>query len=289
MANYAKEFIVKPGDKIKLKDVRTDFHGDFKSHKKAKPEIGKHLIKMDELQYLMYAEHRHSMLIILQGLDTAGKDGVIRHVLTGLNPQGSIVTGFKQPTPQELDHDFLWRVHAHCPAKGAVAIFNRSDYEDVLITRVHKKISEKECADRFELINDFEKLLVNENRTTILKFFLHISKEEQLERFGDRLKDPSRHWKISDSDYKERQYWDRYMKAYEDVLANTSTKHAPWYVIPSDHKWFRNLAISQIITKSLESLEMKVPPATVNIEKIRRKYHLAKMEQKSKKTKSGFR
>jgi PPK2 family polyphosphate:nucleotide phosphotransferase len=241
---------------------------------------------MDALEYLLYAEHRHSLLVILQGLDAAGKDGVIRHVLTGMNPQGCVVTGFKQPTSEELDHEFLWRVHAHCPGKGAVAIFNRSDYEDVLITKVHKNISERECLQRFRLINDFEKLLVNENKTTILKFFLHISKKEQLERFGERLNDPARRWKISEGDYKERDYWGRYMKAYEHLLSNTSTKHAPWYVIPSDHKWFRNLAVSQIITSSLEGLKMKLPQARVDIGEIRKKYHTARAKEKSPQSKS---
>ena len=286
MSNYAKEFIVRPGAKVNLKKFRSDYHSFYKSHKKAFPEMSKHLLKMDELEYLMYSEHRHSLLVILQGLDGAGKDGVIRHVLTGMNPQGCVVTGFKQPTSEELDHDFLWRVHAHSPGKGSVAIFNRSDYEDVLITRVHKNISKKECANRFQRINDFEKLLFKENKTTILKFFLHISKSEQLKRFGERLKDPSRHWKISDGDYKEREYWDRYLKAYEDLLSNTSTEHAPWFVIPSDHKWFRNLAVSQIITSSLEGLGMQLPRAMVNIDEIRKKYHSAQAEEKSLKSKS---
>ena len=289
MPGYSKEFIVKPGEKIKLKNIRTDYHGSYKSHKKADPEISKHLIKMDELQYLMYAEHRHSLLVILQGLDGAGKDGVIRHVLAGMNSQGCVVTSFKQPTSEELDHEFLWRVHPHSPCKGSVAIFNRSDYEDVLIAKVHKNISDKECANRFQLINDFEKLLFKENKTTILKFFLHISKEEQLERFGDRLKDPARQWKISDNDYKEREYWNQYMKAYEDLLRNTSTQHAPWFVIPSDHKWFRNLAVSQIITTTLENLKMKPPEPTVDIDKIRKKYHSEKTEEKFLKNKSNSR
>lgn len=273
MSNYAKEFMVKPGKEVRLKDVRPDYHGAHETDNKSALEVSRHLAKMNEKQYLMYAEHRHSLLIIFQGLDAAGKDGVIRHVMTGMNPQGCAVTGFKQPTSEEVDHEFLWRVHGHCPGKGAVAIFNRSDYEDVLITKVHGKISEKECQRRFRLINDFERLLTNENETKILKFFLHISKGEQLDRFGDRLKDPARRWKISEGDYKERDYWRGYMKAYEHLLGQTSTECAPWFIIPSNHKWFRNLAVSQIIANTLEDLKMQLPKATVNIAQIRRKYH----------------
>ena len=273
MANYRKQLIVRPGKQVDLTRINPHWHDKYESHKKALPEITKNLMAMDELQYLMYAENRHSLLIVLQGLDGAGKDGVIRHVLSAMNPQGCVVTGFKQPTPEELSHEFLWRVHPHSPSKGAVAIFNRSDYEDVLITRVHKNISAKECSNRYRLINDFEKLLFEENNTTILKFFLHISKEEQLSRFGKRLNDPARRWKISEGDYKEREYWYAYLKAYEHLLGHTSTQHAPWFIIPSDHKWFRNLAISQIITHTLDNLKMKLPLPVVDIGKIRRKYH----------------
>jgi PPK2 family polyphosphate:nucleotide phosphotransferase len=287
VSTYIKKFIVKPGAKIKLRNISTYWHDKYESHKKAEPEIQKHLAKMEGLQYLMYADSRHSLLIVLQGLDGAGKDGVIRHVLTGMNPQGCNVTAFKQPTAQAAGHDFLWRVHPHSPQKGAVAIFNRSHYEDVLITRVHKLISKKECLNRFKLINDFEKLLFDANKTTILKFFLHISKKEQLERFGQRLKDPSRHWKISEGDYKEREYWDDYMAAYEGILHHTSTKYAPWFIIPSDHKWFRNLAISQIITSTLKNLKMKLPEPTVDIAKISHKYHDALRVRKTLRHKSN--
>jgi PPK2 family polyphosphate:nucleotide phosphotransferase len=233
----------------------------------------------------MYAEGKHALLIVLQGLDGAGKDGVIRHVITGMNPQACTVTPFKQPTAEDLAHDFLWRVHPHVPAKGSVAIFNRSHYEDVLVVRVHRLVAEAEWSKRFDLINDFEKLLVVENNTAILKFFLHISREEQLERFKQRLDDPTRNWKISESDYKEREYWDDYTKAYEDVLNKTSTRHAPWYIIPSNHKWFRNLAISQIIAQTLNELKMKPPTTTVDLNDIRRKYHEAVVRGNGKKGK----
>lgn len=285
MPNYLKKLIVKPDYKIRLKHFDPDYHGKHESHDSALPEIQKNLKKMEQLQYLMYAEGRHSLLIVLQGLDAAGKDGVVRHVLTGMNPSGCIASNFKQPTARELAHDFLWRVHPHAPAKGAVAIFNRSHYEDVLVARVHDLVPEKVWSKRYDQINDFEQLIATENNTTILKFFLHISKEEQLERFKKRLDDPARQWKISASDYKERAYWKDYTEAFEDVLTKTSTEHAPWFIIPANHKWFRDLSISQIITRTMEEMKMQLPKPTVNIAEIRREYHQAADEKKSGKSK----
>ncbi len=282
MSNFLKKLIVEPGSKVKLRDVDPDYHGKHESHEAARPEIQAHVQKMDQLQYLMYAEKKHSLLIVLQGLDAGGKDGVVRHVITGMNPAGCKVIGFKQPTSDDLEHDFLRRIHPHVPAKGSVAIFNRSHYEDVLVVRVHNLISEKRWSRRYDLINDFERLLAVENGTTILKFFLYISKEEQLARFKQRLDDPARQWKISDADYKERGYWDDYIAAFEDMLRKTSTDYAPWFVIPSNHKWFRDLAISQIITRTLEKLDMKLPKPTVDLADIARKYHEAAQEQNAK-------
>jgi PPK2 family polyphosphate:nucleotide phosphotransferase len=279
MPDFAKKLIVEPGSRLKLRDIDPDYHGKHESHEAALPEIQAHLRKMDQLQYLMYAEKKHSLLIVLQGLDAGGKDGVVRHVITGMNPAGCKVIGFKQPTAEDLEHDFLWRVHPHAPNRGNVAIFNRSHYEDVLVVRVHKLIPQKQWSRRYDLINDFERLLAVENGTTILKFFLYISREEQLSRFKKRLDDPARQWKISEADYKERAYWDDYIAAFEDVLRKTSTEHAPWFVIPSNHKWFRDLAISQIITRSLENLDMKLPKPTVDLADIARKYHQAADEQ----------
>jgi PPK2 family polyphosphate:nucleotide phosphotransferase len=281
MSDLLKELIVKPGTRIKLRDIDPGYHGGHESHEKALPDIQAHLQKMDHLQSLMYAERKHSLLIVLQGLDAGGKDGVVRHVLTGMNPAGCRVTGFKQPTPEERDHDFLWRVHPHVPGKGDVAIFNRSHYEDVLVVRVHQLAPVSVWSKRYDLINDFERLLLVENNTTVLKFFLYISKEEQLARFKQRLDDPSRRWKISESDYKERKYWTDYIKAFEDMLHKTSTDHAPWYVIPSNHKWFRDLAVSHVITRAFEGLDMKLPKPTVNIADIRRQYHQAEMVAKA--------
>jgi PPK2 family polyphosphate:nucleotide phosphotransferase len=199
--------------------------------------------KLGQMQTLLYAERKHGILIVLQALDAGGKDGTVNHVFAAFNPQGASVTGFKQPTPLELAHDFLWRVHPHAPPKGWVSIFNRSHYEDVLVTRVHKLINKATWTARYDRIRDFETELF-ESQTRILKFFLHISKEEQLSRFEQRLDDPTRNWKISESDYSERELWDDYVAAFEDALSATSTHHAPWYVIPSNHKWFRNLAVS---------------------------------------------
>ena len=281
MPNFLKKLIVKPGAKVRLRDIDPDYHGHHESKEHALPDIQSHVQRMDELQYLMYAEKKHSLLIILQGIDAAGKDGVIRHLLTGMNPEGCRVTGFKHPTEQELDHDFLWRVHPHAPGKGQVAIFNRSHYEDVLVVRVHELAPKAVWSRRYDQINNFEEQLATENNTTILKFFLYISKEEQLERFKQRLDNPARQWKISDSDYAERKYWDAYIKAFEDVLHKTSTDVAPWYVIPANHKWFRDLAVSHIINRALEDLKMKLPKPTVNLDDIRRQYHKAKAAAKA--------
>ena len=281
MRNYVKKLIVKPGAKIRLKHFDPGYHGQHESHKSALPEIQENRQKMEDLQYLMYAENKHSLLIVFQGLDAAGKDGVVRHVLTGMNPSGCVAVNFKEPTAKELAHDFLWRVHPHVPAKGSVAIFNRSHYEDVLVVRVHGLVPEKVWSKRYDQINDFEQLIVTENNTTILKFFLYISKQEQLDRFKKRLDDPTRQWKISESDYKEREYWGDYIKAFEDVLTKTSTDHAPWFIIPSNHKWFRDLAISQIIVRQMEAMRMQFPKATVNLAEIRREYHQAEDGEKT--------
>ena len=272
--DYRKKLNVEPGSKVRLKDFDPSWHGKHESEKEAEEEIAKHLARLAMQQRLLYGEKRHALLIVLQGIDAAGKDGVCWHVIKGMNPQGVRVTGFKQPTPEERAHDFLWRVHPHAPGLGEVAVFNRSHYEDVLVVRVHDLVPKSVWSKRYDRINEFERLLT-ESGVTVVKFFLWISPEEQLRRFGERLDDPMRQWKISDSDYSERALWDDYVKAYEDMLANCSTKHAPWYVIPSNHKWFRNLAVSQIIAATLEDLKMKLPEPTVDLAKIRAEYHAA--------------
>ncbi|MFO1162387.1 MAG: polyphosphate kinase 2 family protein [Reyranellaceae bacterium] len=272
--DYPKQFAVEPGSRVKLEDIDPGFHGKHESSDRAASEIADNLEKLRRLQYTLYAERAHSLLVVLQGIDAAGKDGVCRHVITAMSPQGCEVTGFKQPTAEEHGHDFLWRVHRHAPEAGKVAIFNRSHYEDVLVVRVHKLSPKEIWSRRYDHINAFERLLTDSG-TTILKFFLWISKEEQLERFKQRLDDPARRWKISDSDYMERERWDDYVGAYEDMLERCSTRHAPWYVIPSNHKWFRNLAVSQIIAEAMEGLGMKMPDPTVDLDQIRKAYHKA--------------
>jgi PPK2 family polyphosphate:nucleotide phosphotransferase len=272
--SFYDKFVVVPGNSVNLAEVDPSYRDCYESRAVAAPQTKALLHRLEELQYLMHSEKRHSLLIVIQGLDASGKDGVIRHMLHGMNPAGCHVVAFRQPRREELDHDFLWRVHPHIPAKGEISIFNRSHYEDVLVVRVRELAEVSVWGKRYELINDFERLLALENNTTVLKFFLHISKDEQLARFHERLEDPSKHWKISEADYKEREYWDCYIEAFEDMLNRTSTAHAPWFVIPSNCKWFRDLAISEIIVRTLEDMDMISPEPAVNISDIRRRYHL---------------
>jgi PPK2 family polyphosphate:nucleotide phosphotransferase len=276
--DYRKRFAVSADEKLRLDELDTAFCGKHDSEAAAKDESEAHQRQLTELQLRLYASKARGVLIVLQAMDAGGKDGTIDHVMSAFNPQGAIVSHFDEPTPEELAHDFLWRVHPHAPAKGSIAIFNRSHYEDVLVVRVHGTIDAATCERRYEAIRDFERQL-NRAGTVVLKFFLHISKAEQLRRFGERLDDPARNWKISESDYTERGYWDAYLEAYADALRATSTKHAPWYVIPSDHKWFRNLAVSQITAATLHDLDMHYPKPRVDIEEIRKKYHAALSDQ----------
>ena len=272
---YLNRFRVHPGHKVRLKEVDPGFTDHHESRKGAAEELEADRRKLRALQALLYADGRCSLLICLQGLDAAGKDGTISHILGAMNPQGCRVTGFRQPSIEEQAHDFLWRIHQATPGRGQVAIFNRSHYEDVLVVRVHKLVPHAVWSRRYNQINEFEKELVDGN-THILKFYLHISKKEQLKRFEDRLDGPMKQWKISESDYKEREYWGDYMAAYEEALSRCSTPHAPWFVIPSDHKWFRNLAIARIVVEHLEALDMKLPKPSVDLRHIRREYHAAK-------------
>jgi len=235
--------------------------------------------KIRALQFQLYAENKQSLLIVLQGLDAAGKDGAIKHVLGMMNPQGCTVTSFKQPTALELRHDFLWRVHPHTPAKGEVAIFNRSYYEDVLVTRVHQLFPKTQINLRYDQINQFESLLATQSNTRVIKFFLHISREEQLARFAARLDDPAKNWKISTTDYIERQHWDAYREAYELVLKKTSTPEAPWYVIPSDNKWYRNYAVACIVLETLESMAPQLPKPGVDLNQVREEFHNAVLQE----------
>lgn len=272
--NYHKKFMVEPGSKVRLAKIDPDFTGKH-SRQAAIAATAQQIERIDRLQYLLYADASQSLLIVLQGLDAAGKDGLIRHLFSGVNPQGVSVVAFKKPTEAEAAHDFLWRIHRRAPARGEIVIYNRSHYEDVLIVRVHKLVPHAVWSKRYDQINDFEKIL-SDNGTRILKFYLHISPQEQLARFKARLDDPTRQWKISEADYSERERWPQYIEAYEDALERTSSKHAPWYVIPANHKWFRNLAVSQIVCDTMEDMGLTLPRARVDLTSIRRKYHAAK-------------
>lgn len=267
--DYCSMFMVKPGSTVKLDKIDPDNIDGFKSKNEAMEILAKNQKKLAELQYKLYAENKQSLLIVLQALDAGGKDGTINHVLAPMNPQGCRVHGFKAPTPEEQAHDFLWRIHRSAPKNGEVVIFNRSHYEDVLIARVHKLVPQKVWSKRYDLINDFEKLLFT-NNTKIIKFFLYISKAEQLKRFESRLDEPDKHWKISEGDYSERQYWNDYITAFEEAMTKCSTKNAPWFIIPANQKWFRNLAVSAIVVETLESMNMQMSQPTVDINDIRK-------------------
>lgn len=271
MMNFTDQFCIKSGSQVQLDQMDANFHGSYDENSAAE-EQGELNKRLSELQARMYAENKHGLLVVLQAMDGGGKDGTIRHVMDAWNPQSCSVVSFKVPTAEELAHDYLWRVHKVTPRKGHITVFNRSHYEDVLVVRVHNLVSEEVWSKRYKEINNFERALVNSG-TTILKFFLHIDKEEQLRRFGDRLNEPDKRWKISESDYTEREYWEDYQSAYEDALSKCSLKDAPWYVIPANHKWFRNLALSRILVETMEGWKMKYPEPSVNLTEIRKKYH----------------
>ncbi|MEO7040349.1 MAG: polyphosphate kinase 2 family protein [Candidatus Elarobacter sp.] len=272
--DYRAKFRVPPDTKVRLADIDAGATGKHADPAAADPVIRRSCERLRELQDLLYAEAARSVLIVLQAMDTGGKDGTMDHVLGSMNPQGAYVHAFKVPSAEEAAHDFLWRAHRVAPAHGQIAIFNRSHYEDVLVTRVHDLVPKAVWSKRYDRINEFEKNLV-QSGTHILKFFLHISPEEQLQRFKQRLDDPHKQWKISESDYTERAYWDEYTKAYEAVLERTSTQRAPWFIIPANHKWFRNLAVSRIVVEALAELGMHYPAPSVDLEDIAQKYHAA--------------
>ena len=276
---YPDMFRVEPGTRVKLSQIDPDYKGDDKDQSAVQDELAKLTKRLAELQYLMYAECKRSFLIVLQAVDGGGKDGTVNHVIASMNPQGATVQPFKVPSAEELAHDYLWRVHKVTPAKGRVVVFNRSHYEDVLVVRVHGLVPPEVWSGRYDEINAFEKLL-SDNGTHIIKFFLYIDKKEQLARFKQRLEDPAKQWKISESDYKEREFWDAYQNAYEDAISKCSTADAPWYIIPANHKWCRNMAISRILVATMESMGMQFPAPSVNIEEIRRQYHTAAKESR---------
>jgi PPK2 family polyphosphate:nucleotide phosphotransferase len=259
--------LVPPDTRVKLADYDPGYTGGYKNKDASTGEVGRNVKRLAKLQEVMWAEGKHALLVVLQALDAGGKDGTVAHVMRGVNPQGCQVTSFKVPTEEELAHDYLWRVHRAVPRQGYIGIFNRSHYEDVLVVRIHKLVPEAVWQQRYEQINQFEKLLAA-GGTTILKFFLYISKEEQKKRFEDRLRDPTKNWKFSIQDVKEREHWDDYMRAYEDALSRCSTPWAPWYVVPADRKWYRNLVVSQVIVETLKKLDMRYPPPLPNADSI---------------------
>ena len=263
-----KKFLVPPKSKLNLSKFPTDYSGDFKSKKEAVKILKKNIERMTELQAKLYAQDKYSLLIIFQAMDAAGKDGTIKHVMSGLNPQGTQVSSFKQPSKEELDHGYLWRINKALPERGRIGIFNRSHYEEVLVVRVHDLIKYQKIPDKFnnkniwkqryEQINNFEEYLY-ENGIVIIKFFLHVSKDEQKKRFLERIEDPAKNWKFSSGDIEERKYWDEYQKVYQEAISATSKKNSPWYIIPADKKWFARLAVSEIIVREMKKLKPEFP------------------------------
>jgi PPK2 family polyphosphate:nucleotide phosphotransferase len=259
--------LVKPDTKVSLKDYDPDDTGPYHSEAEVQGPLDELRHELYKLQSLFYADRRFALLVILQGMDAAGKDGTIKHVMSGLNPLGVNVVAFKAPSDEELAHDFLWRVHKHTPACGQIAIFNRSQYEDVLVVRVHDLVPRKVWKRRYKQINRFEHILAD-NNTVLLKFFLHISKDEQKKRLQERLGDPTHYWKFSRRDVEERRYWDDYQTAYEDVLSKCSTERAPWHIVPANHKWYRNLVVAQTVVGALRGLKLRYPEPPEDVAKI---------------------
>jgi PPK2 family polyphosphate:nucleotide phosphotransferase len=266
--DLAKRFLVEPGEKVNLSKRDPGDTAGLRSKSEYLAIVQKNIQRLFDLQTLLAANDQYAVLIVLQAMDAGGKDGTIRHVMTGLNPQACRVTSFKVPNQEEARHDFLWRIHNAVPRRGEIGIFNRSHYEDVLVARVHKLVPKHVWSGRYQQINDFEKMLAN-NNVMIFKFFLHISREEQTRRLEQRVEDPRKNWKISLADVTERRFWDRYVEAYEDALTECSTKHAPWYVIPANQKSFRNLAVSQILADAMASWKMRYPPPAANMGELR--------------------
>ena len=266
MTDLAAELLVKPGTKVRLAKIDpSSTHGKQKAA--AETQLPKNLDRLGILQYRLYAEARRSLLIVLQGIDAGGKDGTIRHVMSGFNPQGASVTSFKVPAGEEKQHDYLWRVHKAVPKFGEIGIFNRSHYEDVLVVRVHNLVPPAVWKKRYDQINNFEETLA-ENGVNIIKFFLYIDREEQRRRFESRIEDPAKNWKFSQADVEERKFWDDYTDAFEEAIERCSKPWAPWYVIPANKKWFRNLAVSEVLVRTLESMKLKYLKPAGDLSKI---------------------
>ena len=260
---FKSPYLIRPNTKVRLNKISTSDHHGVRDREAADTLSAKHRDQLNTLQEAFYASQKKALLIVLQGMDTAGKDGTINHIFSGINPQGCDVSSFKVPTPIEALHDFLWRCQLRVPARGMIGIFNRSHYEDVLSPWVHGKMDDKTVRRHIDDINAWEQTLANSD-VVILKFYLHISRDEQTERLQARIDTPDKRWKLSPADFEERQYWAAYIDAYEDILSRTSRKHAPWFVIPSDNKWFRNASISKIIVEAMQGMDLKYPKPTFN-------------------------
>jgi PPK2 family polyphosphate:nucleotide phosphotransferase len=279
-------FLVKPHSKVRLSRLSTSEHPGFDDKQATEPVLAEHAKRLAAMQEVLYAGQQKAVLIVLQGMDTAGKDGTISHIFSGINPQGCNVASFKVPTALEARHDFLWRCHEQVPPRGMIGIFNRSHYEDVLWPRVHGAMDPKEMRKHLDEINTWEAMLAD-NNVAILKFFLHISREEQTARLQSRIDTPDKHWKLSPADFSERRFWPQYMDCYEEILSTTSHKHAPWFVIPADNKWFRNVAISAVLVEAMESLKLKYPAPTFDPSGIKLdEESLKSVEKKVKKRKN---
>ncbi len=266
--NDVERYRVKPGSRVNLREWASDDAGGFDGGKETgQAELLELNRQLETLQEMLYAEHKHKLLVVLQAMDTGGKDGTIRSVFEGVNPQGVRVAAFKVPTPEELDHDYLWRVHRHVPGKGEIVIFNRSHYEDVLVVRVRNLAPRQAWSKRYDQINAFERMLAEEG-TTILKFFLHISRDEQKTRLQARLDEPGKRWKFNVGDLKERELWPQYMKAYADAIGKTSTDWAPWHIVPANRKWYRNLVVASVIVQTLKGLKMRYPEPAENLDDV---------------------
>lgn len=264
--NYP-QYRVKPGEPIRLADIDPDTSEHYQKKKEVEEELEVQRQRLQNLQERLYAERQRSVLIVLQATDTGGKDGTIKHVFGGVNPQGCRVWSFKTPSAEEASHDFLWRYHQRTPQRGMISIFNRSHYEDVLIVRVRKLVPEDVWRERYHVINEFESMLTL-NNITVIKFFLHISKDEQKRRLESRLQNLDKRWKFSSQDIKERLLWNEYQVAFEDAINNCSTEHAPWYVVPSNKKWYRNLVVARTIADTLEAMNPQYPPAEEGLDNI---------------------
>ena len=267
MVAGVKDHRVKPGKRVHLARLDPGNTGSWKKGAKVERKLARDIARMAELQERLYAENRRALLVVLQAMDTGGKDGTIKHVFSGVNPSGCRVTNFKAPSTEEADHDFLWRIHRACPRYGEIGIFNRSHYEDVLVVRVHDLVPPKVWKRRYQRINQFEREL-SDSGTRVLKFFLHISRDEQKQRLEERLSDPSKNWKFADKDVEERRYWDHYVEAYEEALTRCSTASAPWIVVPANHKWYRNLVVADSIVAALEDMDPQPPRAAADLSKI---------------------